>query len=82
MPQPSFVANLGSFKLLDPSVELAEVRVVSAIWDLLDRPLGVRRLLDNDTPGSEENELSGGSPPVLGHAFCTHFLGYFSGLYC
>jgi len=62
MPLPSFVANLGSFKLLDPSVELAEVCAVSAVWDLLDQPLGVRRLSGNDTPESEEDESSGGSP--------------------
>jgi len=62
MPLLSFVANLGSFKLLDPSVELAEVRAVSAVWDLLDRPLGVRQLSGNDTPESEEDESSGGSP--------------------
>jgi len=54
---------LGSFKLLDPSVELAEVRAVSAVWDRLDRPLGVCRLSGNDTPESEEDESSGGSPP-------------------
>jgi len=63
MPLPSFVANLGSFKLLDPSVELAEVRVVSAVWDYLDRPLGGHRLSGNNTPESEEDESSGGSPP-------------------
>jgi len=38
------------------------VRVVSAVWDLLDRPLGVRQLSGNDTPESEEDESSGGSP--------------------
>ena len=63
MPLPSFGANLGSFKLLDPSMELAEVHVVSAVWDLLDRPLEVRRLSGNDTPELEEDESSGGSPP-------------------
>ena len=57
------VGNLGSFKLLDPSVELAKVHIVSAVWDLLDRPLGVRRLSGNDIPESEEDESSGGSPP-------------------
>jgi len=62
MPLLSFVANLGSFKLLDPSVELPEVRAVSAVWDLLDRPLGVRQLSGNDTPESEKDESSGRSP--------------------
>jgi len=62
MPLLSFVAELGSFKLLDPSVELAEVRVVSAVWDRLDRPLGVRQLSGNNTPESEEDESSSGSP--------------------
>jgi len=39
------------------------VRAVSAVWDHLDRPLGVHRLSGNDTPESEEDESSGGSPP-------------------
>jgi len=62
LPLPSLVASFGNLKLLDPSVELAEVHVVSAVWDLLDRSLGVRRLLGNDKPESEEDESSGGSP--------------------
>ena len=37
--------------------------VVSAIWDLLDLPLGVRWLSGNDTPESEEAESSRGLPP-------------------
>jgi len=36
--------------------------VVSAVWDLLDRALGVHRLSGNDTPKSKEDESSGGSP--------------------
>jgi len=43
-------------------VELAEVRAVSAVWDLLDRPLAVRLVSGSDTPESEEDDLSGGSP--------------------
>jgi len=39
------------------------VCVVSAVWDRLDRPLGVRRLSGNNTPESEEDESSGGLPP-------------------
>jgi len=62
MPLPLFVANLGSFKLLDPSMELVEVRVVSTVWDLLDRLLGLRLVSGSDTPESEEDESSGGSP--------------------
>jgi len=43
-------------------VELAEVCAVSAVWDLLDRPLGVRLVSGSDTSESEEDESSGGSP--------------------
>ena len=35
--------------------------MVSAVWDLLDRALGVHRLSGNDTPESEEDESSGRS---------------------
>jgi len=57
--------------LLDPSVELAEVRAVSAVWDLLDRPLGARLVSGSNTPESEEDEsssrlLSGSKYTLLG----------------
>ena len=39
------------------------MRIVSAVWDLLDRPLGVCQLLGNDTPKLEEDVSFGGSPP-------------------
>ena len=38
------------------------MRGVSAVWDLLDRPLGVRRLSGNDTPELEEDDSSRVSP--------------------
>jgi len=55
------IANFRSFKLLDPSMELVEVRAVSTVWDLLDRPLRVHLVSGSDTPESEEDESSGGS---------------------
>jgi len=61
LPLLSLVPNFGSFKLLDPSMGLAEVRAVSAAWDLLDRTLGVRLVSGSNTPESEEDESSGGS---------------------
>jgi len=48
-------------------VELAEGRAVSAVWDLLDRPLGVRLLLGSDTPESEEDESSSRSLVLTHH---------------
>jgi len=60
-PLPSLVANFGSFKLLDPSVELAELHAVSAVWHLLDRFLGVHRLSGSVTPESDSNQSLGES---------------------
>jgi len=61
LPLLSLVTNFGSFKLLDPSVELAKVHTVSAVWNLLDQPLGVCQLSGSDTPELDSNESLGGS---------------------
>ena len=63
-------------------MELVEVRVVSVVWDLLDRPLGVCRLSGNDTPESEEDESSGGSPPGGKDTLLGGLLGGGSSLVC